>query len=109
MRGDDAAADGEAEAGAALVARIGRVDLLEALEDAVELVGRNAAPLILDDEGEHVAARATAAEPHCLPAGGELHGVAEQIRQRLDDAVVIAPELFVRDVVNDLHPGAVGE
>jgi len=36
---DDAAADGEAEAGATLLAGIGGLDLLEAVEDGVELVG----------------------------------------------------------------------
>src|SRR5712675_472292 len=43
---DDAAADGEAEAGAALLAGVGGLDLLEAVEDAVELVGGDAAAFV---------------------------------------------------------------
>jgi hypothetical protein len=38
---DDAAADGQTKAAAALVARIGRIDLLEAPEDGLQLVGRD--------------------------------------------------------------------
>ncbi len=45
---DDAAADGEAEAGAALLAGVGGLDLLEAVEDAVELIAGNAAAFVGD-------------------------------------------------------------
>ena len=44
------AADRQAQAGAALLAGVGGVDLLEALEDALELVLRDAAALV-DDRG----------------------------------------------------------
>ena len=47
---DEAAADGEAEAGAALLARVGGVDLLEALEDRLQLIGRDAATFVGDAE-----------------------------------------------------------
>ena len=47
---DDGAADGEAEAGAALLAGVGGFDLLEAVEDGVELVGGDAAALVGDFE-----------------------------------------------------------
>ena len=43
---DDASADGEAQTGAALIARVRGVDLLEALEDGFELVGRDASTLV---------------------------------------------------------------
>ncbi len=50
--GDDAAADGEAEAGAAHGAGVGGVALLEAVEDVFELVGGDSAALVFDfDEG----------------------------------------------------------
>ena len=48
--GDNAAADGEAETGAAHGARVGRVDLLETFEDVFELVGGDAAALVGDGE-----------------------------------------------------------
>jgi hypothetical protein len=48
----DAAAKREAETGAAKVARVACVALLEAVEDAFQLVGRNASTLILDDEAD---------------------------------------------------------
>ena len=40
---DDDAADGETEAGAALLAGVRGLDLLEAIEDGIELVDGNAA------------------------------------------------------------------
>ncbi len=50
--GDDAATDGEAEAGAAHGAGVGGVALLEAVEDVLELVCGDAAALVADfDEG----------------------------------------------------------
>src|SRR5882757_5495189 len=51
---DDAAADGEAEAGAAFLAGVGGLDLLEAIEDAVELVGGDAAAFVDDFEEDGV-------------------------------------------------------
>src|SRR5215211_4574566 len=52
---DDAAANGQTKAAAALVARIGRIDLLEAPENGLQLVGRDAPTLILD-ANQHLAA-----------------------------------------------------
>jgi len=54
--GDDAAADGQAEAGAAHDAGVGGVDLLEAFEDLLELVGGDAAALVLDLDNGFVVA-----------------------------------------------------
>ena len=51
---DDAAADGESEAGAALLAGVGGFDLLEAIEDGVELVGGDAAAFVGDLEEDGV-------------------------------------------------------
>src|ERR1039458_8587769 len=47
---DDAAGDGQAETAAALLAGVGDVDLVEALEDRVELVGRYAPTAVGDGE-----------------------------------------------------------
>ena len=55
---DEAAADGQAEAGAALLAGVRRVDLLEALEDRLQLVGRDATTLVGDAEQDVAAVRA---------------------------------------------------
>src|ERR1039457_3462416 len=49
---DDAAAEGQAQAGAAESAGVGGVTLLEAVEDAIELLGRDALALVLDDEAD---------------------------------------------------------
>ena len=54
---DDAAADGEAEAGAALLAGVGWLDLLEAIEDGVELIGGDAAAFVDDLEEDGVGGR----------------------------------------------------
>ena len=43
---DDGAADGQAKSAAALLARIGCIDLLEAAEDRLQFVGWDAAPLV---------------------------------------------------------------
>ena len=51
---DDAAADGKAEAGAAFLAGVGGFDLLEAIEDAVEFVGGDAAAFVDDFEEDGV-------------------------------------------------------
>src|ERR1700678_3575357 len=47
---NDAAAEGEAKAGAAQSARVRSVALLEALEDALQLLGRDAAALVFHGE-----------------------------------------------------------
>ena len=51
---DDAAADGQTEAGAALLACVGVLDLLEAVEDGVELIGGDAAAFVGDLEEDGV-------------------------------------------------------
>jgi hypothetical protein len=43
---DDASRDRETESGATLLARVGRVELLEAPKDRLQLIGRNAPTLI---------------------------------------------------------------
>jgi hypothetical protein len=51
-----AAAEGEAEAGAAKGAGVGGVALLEAVEDALELFSRDAAALVFDNEADLIRA-----------------------------------------------------
>src|SRR5271154_6214658 len=85
--GDDAAADGEAEAGAAHGAGVGGVDLVEALEDALELVGGDAAALIADLDFGLVGVDAAGAEVDLGAGRGELDGVGDEVGEGLQDAV----------------------
>ncbi len=71
--------------------RIGCVDLAETLEDGIELVVGYAPSLIGNAEGEVVRARGSA-ERDRRSGRREFDGVADEVRQRLDDAVAVAPE-----------------
>ena len=51
---NDAAAESQAEAGAAEIARVGGIALLESIKDLFEFLGRDAAAPILDAEGDKV-------------------------------------------------------
>ncbi len=88
---DDAAADGEAETGAALLAGVGGLDLLEAVEDAVELVGGDAAAFV-DDLEEDGVGGGLGVDADGGGDGGELDGVGEKIGEDLEDAVGVAVE-----------------
>ena len=88
---DDAAADGEAEAGAALLAGIGGLNLLESVEDGVELIGGDAAALVGDFEQDGVCGG------FGMDADGgvgrrKLDRVREQVSEDLEDAVGVAIE-----------------
>ena len=73
------------------MAGVGGVDLLEAVEDGVQLVGRDAAAFVDDFEQDGVLRRVGVdADGGCL--GRELDGVGEQVGQHLQDAVRIAVE-----------------
>src|SRR5690348_9334355 len=69
MRLDEVSHDGEAEAGPSFFARASRVDPIEALEDAAEVLGRDSAPRVTD-------AKRRAAARRCLGA----HGHAAALR-----------------------------
>ena len=88
---DDAAADGEAEAGAALLAGVGGFDLLEAVEDAVELVGGDAAAFV-DDLEEDGVGGGFGVDADGGGDGRELDGVGEEVGEDLEDAVGVAVE-----------------
>ncbi len=88
---DDAAADGEAEAGAALLASVGGLDLLEAVEDGVELVGGDAAAFV-DDLEEDGVGGGLGVNADGGGGGRELDGVGEEIGEDLKDAVGVAVE-----------------
>ena len=76
---DDAAADGEAEAGASHEAGVGGVDLLEALEDVLELVVRDAAAVVGDFESGFVLVGLAGAQADLAADGRELDGVRDEV------------------------------
>ncbi len=88
---DDAAADGEAEAGAALLAGVGGLNLLEAVEDGVELFVGDAAAFVGDLE-ENGVGGGFGEDADGGGGGGELDGVGEEIGEDLEDAVGVAVE-----------------
>ena len=88
---DDAAADREAEAGAALLAGVGGFDLLEAVEDAVELVGGDAAAFV-DDFQEDGVGGGFGVDANGGGDRRELDRVGEQVGEDLKDAVGVAVE-----------------
>src|SRR5690606_3651002 len=98
----------EAEAEAAAVALQRTVDLLEHLENALELLGRNADPVVA--HGDHdVPFAELRAEPHVAAGGRVLRGVAQQVREHLREADRIGIELdaLLGQLDRKLVPGLV--
>jgi hypothetical protein len=96
---DDALGDGEPEPGAALLLRVGAVDLMELMEYPRLLGGRNAGTGIDDRDREHTIGHA-GGNAH-LAVIGELDGVAHEIEQDLGDAPLVA--LAERHLVGHFH------
>jgi len=90
--GDDAATDGEAEAGAAERAGVGGVALAEAVEDVLELVFGDAAALIADFNDGFVFVEIAGGEVDLAAGGGELDGVGDEVVEGLKDAVGVCPD-----------------
>src|SRR6202034_1308751 len=74
---NDAAADGEAETGAAFLPGVGGFDLLETVEDGVELVGGDAAAFVDDFEEDGVGG-GLGVDADRGGGGRELDGVGEK-------------------------------
>ena len=89
---DDAAADGEAEAGAALLPGVGGFDLVEAVEDGVELIGGDAATLVGDLEQDGVGGDLDV-DADGGGGRGEFDGVREEVGEDLEDAVGVSIEV----------------
>lgn len=102
---DDGAADGEAEAGAAHGAGVGGVDLVEALEDAFELVGGDAAALVADLDLGLVGVGAAGAEVDLGAGWGELDRVRDEVGEGLQDAVGVGPDVDALRVEGDAELG----
>ena len=91
--GDDAATDGEAKAGAAHSARVGGVALLEAIEDVLQLTGRDAASLITHFDDGFVVVEIARGEMNLAAWRGELDRVREKVVEGLKDAVGVGPNV----------------
>src|SRR5690606_27639115 len=100
----------EAEPEAAAVTLEGTVDLLEHLENALELLGRNPDPVVAHDDHD-VPFAELHAEPHVAAGGRVLRGVAQQVREHLREADRIGVELdpLLRELDHELVPGLVEE
>src|SRR4051812_8674742 len=86
---DDGLGDRQPEAGAAELAAVGVLHLVEAFEDRRELVLRDAASLVLDHDQDLVLT-GYGADADGAAGLGELQGVAEQVDQCLHDPVGVA-------------------
>ena len=87
--GDDPLGNGEAEAGAAMLARRRAVGLFEFLENAIEIVGRDAGAGVAHREADGRLGAGRRRHRHVdqhAAAVGELDGVADQIEQQLAQA-----------------------
>ena len=104
---DDGAADGQAQPGAAFLAGVGGVDLLEAAEDGLELVGGDSAALIDDRERDAVGA-GPQHDGDCGAWRRKLDGVGEQVGEHLKQAIGVGGDLNFGGVVDELHAGCLG-
>src|SRR5207302_5437690 len=90
----DATRDRQAQAGAADLARVRRLDLLELVEDALRVLGRDRDAVVPDREADE-AARHLGAEDVDLDApafGRELDGVGQEVVDDLGEAVGIGDD-----------------
>ena len=97
------AADRQAEPGAAR-ARLRVARLLERLEDALLRVGRDARPLVAHLEAQAARRESARGQPH-LAALAELHRVAGQVEEDLDQAPLVAAHANgrLRRQIHDQH------
>ena len=86
MRFDQVAHDREAEAGSAFFARTSCVDAIEPLEDAAEVLRRNAAPGVAHAERRAAARRSLGAHGHAA-ARCMTHGVLDEVDNTCRSAV----------------------
>ena len=87
---DDRFADREPQAGASLLARVGRLHLPETFEDR-PAVGHGHAAAVVRDPDFNPALRQPDADCHHATGRRELHGVGQEIDQHLDDPIGVGP------------------
>ena len=99
--------DRQSEAGAAGGTVAGRVDAIEAFEDPVDLLGRDADALVgdrdLDDGVESLGA-----DDDGGAVGGVLHGIGDQVRQRERDLFLVAEHDQDRALFRFFHIARLG-
>src|SRR6267378_4588931 len=89
MRGGDAAADGEAEAAAAIRAAARAFDTVEALEELGQRFGRDARSRVLELHYDAFAV-APRSDAHAAARVGVAHRILEQVAEHLAQAVGVA-------------------
>ena len=88
MRLDDLAGDGQAEAGMVAEALMLGAEGVEALEDALDIVGGQTGAIILDGDGNFLAA-AKGGETNGAAPRREGEGVLHEVEQDLDRKSVV--------------------
>src|SRR5207244_930681 len=108
VRLGDMAHDREPEPRAAPAPDARLVDLVEALEDAVDLRPRDADPVVLDRQHDRLP---VAPRPHDdgFALAGELDGVVQQVDEQLAKALLVAADRrqVARDGTLERHPLAI--
>lgn len=82
--------DGQAQAGTAVTAGVGRVELPEGLEQLRQVVGGNADAAVVNLEVQPVVLGGVRGQPHAQPdlaVVGELDRVGQQVQQHLAQAL----------------------
>ena len=106
---DDLLGDAEAKAGMGAELLAGRTLAVEALEDRLQLVGRNARSLVLDLR-HHPGALARGAQRHGPARGAEGHRIGDQVAEDLPEAALQPGHreiLVAGDVQPDRGPAAI--
>ncbi len=88
---NDGSADGKAETGAALLASVGGLNLLETIEDVVELVSGDTAALVGDAKEDGVRG-GLGLNANRGGAGRKLDCIGEQVGEDLQDAIGVGVE-----------------
>src|ERR1700733_2315883 len=90
---DDAATDGKPQPRSAHGTGVRRIALPEAIEDVFELIGGNAAALVLHLDQRFAVVEITRVEANLTARRGELDRIRKQIVERLQNAVRIGPDV----------------
>src|SRR5919204_1688269 len=108
VRLHDVLRDRQPKAGTAAAPR--PIGLVEALEDALDLVAGDADAFVGDREADFAVDRARA-QPHGRALPAELHGVVDEVREHLADAFGVGDDIRngERRVDRQRHAGALSE
>src|SRR5471030_559613 len=87
---DDRLADGQPQAGASLLARVGRLDLTKLFENRAAVGHGHAAASVCDSEFDPTVPQPNG-DRHQRTRRRELYGVREEIDDNLDDSIFVGP------------------